>query len=67
MGNDNCSVEIKRPNHWDDFIAYSKGGKKIPYQAALKLFNEYLRLIKTDHAILHDEVDQAILRNEPTV
>ncbi|PCR99219.1 glycoside hydrolase family 5 protein [Lactococcus fujiensis] len=63
MGNDNCSVEIKRPNHWDDFIAYSKGGKKIPYQAALKLFNEYLRLIKTDHAILHDEVDQAILRN----
>ena len=62
MRSTSCSAEIRMPEDWAEIIAYSKRGRHPGTARAKRILDELLENILLDNCVLHDEADDAILR-----
>ena len=60
-----ASAEVRRPKNWAAFIDYAKQGLAPSLAESKAILAEFLENMKLENCLLHDEVDAAILRNQP--
>jgi endoglucanase len=63
---DNGPISVKRPTHWDEIVAFSRGGAKPSTETAQSAFDELLKNIRLENCVYHSTVVNAMLRRIPS-
>lgn len=59
----NSPVSIKTPNDWNLIDEYTQGGKKVPKDKAIEIFDEYLENILLKNCDINNEVNNHVNRH----
>jgi hypothetical protein len=56
---------VKKPEHWDALLAYTKGGAKPSKTESVAMLDEYLENMKLENCVENPEVTNAVFRCPP--